>query len=125
MDDCCREKGIKREYIARTPQQNVVAERKNRTLIEATRNNKSLINGSNLKEIESADQQVNTASPGPSPASEDSHIEDQEIELGNIHQSYEVPTTPHTRIYKDHPIKHVIGDVPSHTVQTRRRKLLL
>ncbi|GJQ95082.1 putative ribonuclease H-like domain-containing protein [Tanacetum coccineum] len=33
-----REKGIKREYsIARTPQQNGVAERKNRTLIEAAR----------------------------------------------------------------------------------------
>ncbi|GJT52170.1 putative ribonuclease H-like domain-containing protein, partial [Tanacetum coccineum] len=33
-----REKGIKREYsVARTPQKNGVAERKNRTLIEATR----------------------------------------------------------------------------------------
>ncbi|GJW31209.1 putative ribonuclease H-like domain-containing protein [Tanacetum coccineum] len=90
---------------------------------------------SSLKENGTADQQVNTASPeintgsrevstalpevntatpedlvGPSPASEDSHVEDQEIELGNIPQSYEVPTTPHTRIHKDHPIKHVIGD---------------
>ncbi|GKE92671.1 putative ribonuclease H-like domain-containing protein [Tanacetum coccineum] len=38
MDDLCREKGIKREYsVARTPQQNGVAERKNRTLIEAAR----------------------------------------------------------------------------------------
>ncbi|GJW62521.1 putative ribonuclease H-like domain-containing protein [Tanacetum coccineum] len=38
MDDFCREKGIKREYsIARTPQQNGVAERKNRTLTEAAR----------------------------------------------------------------------------------------
>ncbi|GJS44116.1 retrovirus-related pol polyprotein from transposon TNT 1-94 [Tanacetum coccineum] len=38
MDDFCREKGIKREYsVARTPQQNSVAERKNRTLIEAAR----------------------------------------------------------------------------------------
>ncbi|GKE92060.1 putative ribonuclease H-like domain-containing protein [Tanacetum coccineum] len=38
MDDFCREKGIKREYyIARTPQQNEVAERRNRTLIVATR----------------------------------------------------------------------------------------
>ncbi|GJS22526.1 putative ribonuclease H-like domain-containing protein [Tanacetum coccineum] len=46
---------------------------------------------------------------------------DQEIELGNIPQSYEVPTTPHTRIHKDHPIEHVIGDVQS-SVQTRRMK---
>ncbi|GJZ05284.1 putative ribonuclease H-like domain-containing protein [Tanacetum coccineum] len=38
MDDFCREKGIKREYsIARTPQKNGVAERRNRTIIEAAR----------------------------------------------------------------------------------------
>ncbi|GJY57324.1 putative ribonuclease H-like domain-containing protein, partial [Tanacetum coccineum] len=38
MDDFCREKYIKREYsVARTPQQNGVAERMNRTLIEAAR----------------------------------------------------------------------------------------
>ncbi|GKD76634.1 putative ribonuclease H-like domain-containing protein [Tanacetum coccineum] len=38
MNDFCREKGIKREYsVARTPQQNGVAERRNRTLIEAAR----------------------------------------------------------------------------------------
>nr|GFA19805.1 hypothetical protein [Tanacetum cinerariifolium] len=36
--DLCREKGIRRDYSnARTPQQNRVAERKNRTLIEAGR----------------------------------------------------------------------------------------
>ncbi|GKC31700.1 putative ribonuclease H-like domain-containing protein [Tanacetum coccineum] len=38
MDDFYREKGIKREYsVARTPQQNGVAERRNKTLIEAAR----------------------------------------------------------------------------------------
>ncbi|GJZ01130.1 putative ribonuclease H-like domain-containing protein, partial [Tanacetum coccineum] len=38
MDEFCGQKGIKREYsVVRTPQQNGVAERKNRTLIEATR----------------------------------------------------------------------------------------
>ncbi|GJX24382.1 putative ribonuclease H-like domain-containing protein [Tanacetum coccineum] len=38
MDYFCREKGIKREYsVARTPRQNGVAERRNRTLIEAAR----------------------------------------------------------------------------------------
>ncbi|GJU15748.1 putative ribonuclease H-like domain-containing protein [Tanacetum coccineum] len=102
--------------------------------------------GSSLKENGTADQQVNTARPdintgsrevstalpevntatpedlvGPSPASEDSHVEDQEIELGNIPQSYAVPTTPHTRIHKDHLIEHVIGDVQS-SIQTRRMK---
>ncbi|GJS95963.1 putative ribonuclease H-like domain-containing protein [Tanacetum coccineum] len=38
MDEFCGQKGIKREYsIAKTPQQNRVAERKNMTLIEASR----------------------------------------------------------------------------------------
>ncbi|GJV22795.1 putative ribonuclease H-like domain-containing protein [Tanacetum coccineum] len=38
MNQFCERKGIKREFsVARTPQQNGVAERKNRTLIEATR----------------------------------------------------------------------------------------
>ncbi|GKF43245.1 ribonuclease H-like domain-containing protein, partial [Tanacetum coccineum] len=38
MNELCAKKGIKREFsVARTSQQNGVAERKNRTLIEATR----------------------------------------------------------------------------------------
>nr|GEU60177.1 putative ribonuclease H-like domain-containing protein [Tanacetum cinerariifolium]GEX95932.1 putative ribonuclease H-like domain-containing protein [Tanacetum cinerariifolium] len=38
MNQFCEMKGIKREFsVARTPQQNGVAERKNRTLIEAVR----------------------------------------------------------------------------------------
>ncbi|GJU40707.1 putative ribonuclease H-like domain-containing protein [Tanacetum coccineum] len=38
MDDFCREKCIKREYsVARTPQQNGIAERRNRTLIEVAK----------------------------------------------------------------------------------------
>ncbi|GKE40105.1 ribonuclease H-like domain-containing protein [Tanacetum coccineum] len=38
MNQFCKMKGIKREFsVARTPQQNGVAERKNRTLIEAVR----------------------------------------------------------------------------------------
>ncbi|GKB01573.1 putative ribonuclease H-like domain-containing protein [Tanacetum coccineum] len=77
------------------------------------------------REVSTALPEVNTATPedlvGSSFASEDSHMEDQEIKLGNIPQSYEVPTTPHTRIHKDHPIEHVIGDVQS-SVQTRRMK---
>ncbi|GJY87408.1 putative ribonuclease H-like domain-containing protein [Tanacetum coccineum] len=75
------------------------------------------------REVSTALPEVNTATPedlvGPSPASEDTQVEDQEIKLGNIPQSYAVPTTPHTRIHKDHPIEHVIGDVQS-SVQTRR-----
>ncbi|GJT40836.1 putative ribonuclease H-like domain-containing protein [Tanacetum coccineum] len=87
--------------------------------------------GSNLQNNGTADQQVNTASPevntgsrevstavpevntatpedlmGPIPTSEDTQVEDQEIELGNISPSYTVSSTPHTRIHKDHPIDH-------------------
>ncbi|GJW62815.1 putative ribonuclease H-like domain-containing protein [Tanacetum coccineum] len=61
-------------------------------------------------EVSTTVPKVNTATPedlvGPSHASEDTQVEDQEIELGNIPQSYAVPTTPHTRIHKDHPIEH-------------------
>ncbi|GJS06322.1 putative ribonuclease H-like domain-containing protein [Tanacetum coccineum] len=75
------------------------------------------------REVSTALPEVNTATPedlvGPSPASEDTQVEDQEIKLGNIPQSYAVPTTPHTRIHEDHQIEHVIGDVQS-SVQTRR-----
>nr|GEV94979.1 hypothetical protein [Tanacetum cinerariifolium] len=41
------------------------------------------------------------------------------VNLGNIPNSYGVPTTSHTRIYKDHPIKNVTGEMQS-SVQTRR-----
>ncbi|GJY44041.1 putative ribonuclease H-like domain-containing protein [Tanacetum coccineum] len=44
--------------------------------------------------------------------------DEPEVDLGNILNSYTVPTTPNTRIHKDHPIKNVIDDVKS-TVQTR------
>ncbi|GJU44465.1 putative ribonuclease H-like domain-containing protein [Tanacetum coccineum] len=48
-----------------------------------------------------------------------SNKDEPEVDLGNITNSYTVPTTPNTRIHKDHPIKNVIGDVKS-TIQTRR-----
>ncbi|GJZ11994.1 putative ribonuclease H-like domain-containing protein [Tanacetum coccineum] len=219
MDEFCREKGIKREYsVARTPQQNGVAERKNRTLIKAaieTYNRVLIVKPHNKdpyelfrgikpaigfmkpfgchvtilntldklgkfdgksnegiqeffshctsstedqdwiampiwkdasyfgdaspnivddateeqevntgsREVSTAIPEVNIATPedlmGPIPTSEDTQVEDQEIELGNISPSYAVSSTPHTRIHKDHPIDHVIGDVQS-SVQTRR-----
>ncbi|GKE60102.1 putative ribonuclease H-like domain-containing protein, partial [Tanacetum coccineum] len=42
-----------------------------------------------------------------------------EVDLGNIINSYTVPTTPNTKIHKDHQIDNVIGDVKS-SVQARR-----
>ncbi|GJR08620.1 putative ribonuclease H-like domain-containing protein [Tanacetum coccineum] len=75
------------------------------------------------RELSTADYAVNTATSeglmGPIPTTEDSQQEDQGIDLGNLSPSYAVSTTPHTRIHKDHPIDHVIGDVQS-SVQTRR-----
>ncbi|GKF92703.1 hypothetical protein Tco_0279422 [Tanacetum coccineum] len=56
---------------------------------------------------------------------EATHIEsfsdenEPEVDLGNITNSYIVPTTLNIRIHKDHPIKNVIGDVKS-SIQTRR-----
>ncbi|GKD42653.1 putative ribonuclease H-like domain-containing protein [Tanacetum coccineum] len=48
-----------------------------------------------------------------------SEEEEPEVDLGNITNSYSVPTTPNTRIHKDHPIENVISDVKTY-VQTRR-----
>ncbi|GKA51500.1 putative ribonuclease H-like domain-containing protein [Tanacetum coccineum] len=75
------------------------------------------------REVSTAVPEVNTATPeglmGPIPTTEDTQEEDQGIDLGNLSPSYAVSSTPHTRIHKDHPIDHVIGDVQS-SVQTRR-----
>ncbi|GJT83219.1 putative ribonuclease H-like domain-containing protein [Tanacetum coccineum] len=87
--------------------------------------------------LNTVDPSVNTASSydpdspkdmfkmGASHTLEATHVEffsdedEPEVDLGNITNSYTVPTTPNTRIHKDHPIKNVIGDVKS-SVQTRR-----
>ncbi|GJW73389.1 putative ribonuclease H-like domain-containing protein [Tanacetum coccineum] len=45
--------------------------------------------------------------------------DEPEVDLGNITNSYIVPTTLNTRIHKDYPIENVIGNVKSF-VQTRR-----
>ncbi|GJV68354.1 putative ribonuclease H-like domain-containing protein [Tanacetum coccineum] len=70
-----------------------------------------------------ASPEVNTATSeglmGPIPTTEDIQRGNQSIDLGNLSPSYAVSSTPHTRIHKDHPIDHVIGDVQS-SVQTRR-----
>ncbi|GKG53358.1 hypothetical protein Tco_0552626, partial [Tanacetum coccineum] len=63
------------------------------------------------REVSTAIPEINTATPEdlmrPIPTTEDTQVEDQEIELWNISPSYEVSSTPHTRIHKDHPIDHV------------------
>ncbi|GJS55823.1 putative ribonuclease H-like domain-containing protein [Tanacetum coccineum] len=83
---------------------------------------------SSSKDVNAVGQQVNTASPdvntgslklnavGPSvstasPNEEDNTEEEPEVDLGNITNSYIVPTTPNTRIHKDHLIDNVIGEI--------------
>ncbi|GJX40194.1 putative ribonuclease H-like domain-containing protein [Tanacetum coccineum] len=62
---------------------------------------------------------------GASSILEATHVEffsdeiEPEVDLWNITNSYTVPTTPNTRIHKDHPIENVIGDVKT-SIQTRR-----
>ncbi|GJX42450.1 putative ribonuclease H-like domain-containing protein [Tanacetum coccineum] len=54
---------------------------------------------------------------GSSHTHEATHVEffsdedEPEVDLGNILNSYTVPTTPNTRIHKDHPITNVIEDI--------------
>ncbi|GKE93587.1 putative ribonuclease H-like domain-containing protein, partial [Tanacetum coccineum] len=92
---------------------------------------------SSSKEVNAAGQHVNTASSydqdspkdmftmGASHTLKATHVEffsnedEPKVNLGNITNSYTVPTTPNTRIHKDHPVENVIGDVKS-SVQTRR-----
>ncbi|GJZ51246.1 putative ribonuclease H-like domain-containing protein [Tanacetum coccineum] len=79
-------------------------------------------------EVSTVFPEVNTATPevviGPSLSSKDiqveslNYLDDQGVDLGNIPNSYGIPSTPNTRVHKDHPLEHVIGDVQS-SVQTR------
>ncbi|GKG02924.1 hypothetical protein Tco_0310560, partial [Tanacetum coccineum] len=48
-----------------------------------------------------------------------SSLNEIEVDISNITNTYPVPSTPNTRIHKDHSLDHVIGDVKS-GVQTRR-----
>ncbi|GJW87285.1 putative ribonuclease H-like domain-containing protein [Tanacetum coccineum] len=67
---------------------------------------------------------INTVSPtvttAPLEATHADFFSDEiEIDMSNITTTYLVPSTPNTRIHKDHSLDHVIGDVQS-GVQTRR-----
>ncbi|GKC56818.1 putative ribonuclease H-like domain-containing protein [Tanacetum coccineum] len=78
--------------------------------------------GSSLKENGTADQQVNTSRPDINTGSREVSTALPEVNIATPEDLVgPIPTTPHTRIHKDHPIEHVIGDVQS-SVQTRRMK---
>ncbi|GJT76883.1 putative ribonuclease H-like domain-containing protein [Tanacetum coccineum] len=67
---------------------------------------------------------INTVSPtvttAPLEAAHADFFDDEtNIDMSNITATYLVPSTPNTRIHKDHSLDHVIGDMQS-DVQTRR-----
>ncbi|GJX95826.1 putative ribonuclease H-like domain-containing protein [Tanacetum coccineum] len=67
---------------------------------------------------------INVASPivttAPTKTTHADYFEDEtEVDMSNISTTYPVPSTPNTRIHKDHSLDNVIGDVQS-SVQTRR-----
>nr|GEX87659.1 hypothetical protein [Tanacetum cinerariifolium] len=100
-------------------------------------NTASLVVNTGHFELNTVDLSLNTASSsdphsptdmfkfGASDTLEATHVEffsdrdAQKVDLGNIPNSYRVPTNSHTRIHKDHPIKTMIGEVKSF-IQTRR-----
>ncbi|GJS58996.1 retrovirus-related pol polyprotein from transposon TNT 1-94 [Tanacetum coccineum] len=216
MSEFCKQKGIKREYsVARTSQQNGVAERRNRTLIEAARtmladsklpttfwaeaeieenlhisileedkpiiagdgpkwlfdidiltksmNYVPVVAGTNSNEFVGKEESIgighssketgssqdyilmpmwkdgslfdsslkNASNDEPQPSSDAEKKDDEvttapleathddffsdetEIDMSNITATYLFPSTPNTRIHKDHSLNHVIGDVQS------------
>ncbi|GJU06630.1 putative ribonuclease H-like domain-containing protein [Tanacetum coccineum] len=157
MSEFCEEKGIKKEFsIARTPQQNGAAERRNKTLIEAARTmyrRKYWCSDTGKKDDEGVNKEsgfddqerpenstqdvntastnvntgslnINTVSPTFTTASleatnADFFGDETEVDMSNITTTYPVPSTPNTRIHKDHSLNHVIGDVQC-GIQTRR-----
>ncbi|GJR86932.1 putative ribonuclease H-like domain-containing protein, partial [Tanacetum coccineum] len=48
--------------------------------------------------------------------------DETEIDMSNITTTYLVPSTPNTRIHKDHSLDHVIGDVQSGVLTRRMTK---
>ncbi|GJR57370.1 putative ribonuclease H-like domain-containing protein [Tanacetum coccineum] len=71
-------------------------------------------------------QSINTASINGNTENailEATHVDffgdEAEVDMSNITTTYPVPSTPNTKIHKDHSLDHVIGDVQS-GVQTRR-----
>ncbi|GJS58956.1 putative ribonuclease H-like domain-containing protein [Tanacetum coccineum] len=97
-----------------------------KTADDAQKQDEDGLNNKNSKQesldVNTGSLKLNVVGPSVSTASpneEDNTEEEPEVDLGNITNSYIVPTTPNTRIHKDHPIDNVIGEVQS-TVQTRR-----
>ncbi|GJT96942.1 putative ribonuclease H-like domain-containing protein [Tanacetum coccineum] len=129
-NEFCEQKGIKREYsIARTPQQNGVAERRNKTQIEAAR---TMLADSKLPTTVWAEANscwchvsiLNTLDHlGKFDGKSDDgffvgySLTSKAYRVYNI-RTRRVEENLHIRIHKDHSLDHVIGDI-QFGVQTR------
>ncbi|GJT15088.1 ribonuclease H-like domain-containing protein [Tanacetum coccineum] len=114
--------GIKREIsVARTPQQNGVAERKNMTLIEAARTMlaDSLLPTTFWAEAVSIACYVQNRVLVTKPHNKTPYELLHEADLNNLETTMNVSPIPTTRIHKDHPKDQIIGDINSATL-TRR-----
>ncbi|GJY17340.1 putative ribonuclease H-like domain-containing protein, partial [Tanacetum coccineum] len=49
--------------------------------------------------------------------------DETEVDMSNITTTYPVPSTPHTRIHKDHSLDHVIGRAQKGNLSIKRSKL--
>ncbi|GJS36675.1 hypothetical protein Tco_0535057 [Tanacetum coccineum] len=72
----------------------------------------------NIASINTGSLNINTASStvitAPLEATHADFFGDEtEVDMSNITNTYPVPFTPNTRIYKDHSLEHVIGNVQS------------
>nr|GEY20506.1 hypothetical protein [Tanacetum cinerariifolium] len=118
LNQFCGIKGIKKEFsVPRTPQQNGIAERKNKTLIEATR---TMLVDSFLP-IPFWAEAVNTSCYVQNRDITYSDNEDDagtEADFNNLETSITVSPIPTTRVDKDHHVSQIIGDLYS-TTQTK------
>ncbi|GKA19438.1 putative ribonuclease H-like domain-containing protein [Tanacetum coccineum] len=76
----------------------------------------------NTANINTGSLNINTVSPTVPTAQLEStydefFVDESELDLSNITTIYPVPTTPNTRIHKDHSLDHVLGDVQSGRAQ--------
>ncbi|GJU96676.1 ribonuclease H-like domain-containing protein [Tanacetum coccineum] len=146
MNEFCEMKGIRREFsVARTPQQNGVAEWKNRTLIEASR---TMLADSKLPTTFWAECPVtilntldhlgtkaifdeglifgrkdsDTADPqdtGIFSGAYDDEVEGVVADFNNLELTTIVIPIPTTRIHNDHPKEQIIEDPLSQPVKTQ------
>ncbi|GJW96336.1 zinc finger BED domain-containing protein RICESLEEPER 2-like protein [Tanacetum coccineum] len=82
------------------------------------------------QDINTAGPSINTTSTnittGDNATLEATHIDffgdETEVDMSNITTTYPVPSTPNTRIHKDHSLDHVIGDIQSGVLTRRMTK---